>query len=102
MKTQTIFSGNVAGLSHRELNYASVGIGDTLLLMADPNNAYDKNAVIITHEASGQDFGFMPADSTRAFHDAVANGFPVFAKIESMNLSARYPKIVFTIVIQIP
>ncbi len=101
MKLQTIFSGNIAGISHRDIDFTKVGLNDLLVLTPDPHNVYDSYAVGIIHQSSGQDLGFMPAISTKAYHDANANDFPVSAHIIEMNLAKRVATITITILIAI-
>lgn len=89
--TQLILSCNIAGLTHAKPDFTKLLDADRVALIPEPNNQYDSRAVRVEH-ASGK-LGYIPAESTRVYHDAVRNGLKIDAGIYGLDDTGRYPKI---------
>lgn len=90
--TQTIFSSNIAGVSHAKPDFDELNAEDAVILVKEPHNPYDPNAIAVTHLIAGR-LGYIPKDSTLAFHEAWANGLALKARIVSFSNEGKWPKI---------
>ena len=48
--------------------------GDKLLIVRQPDNPHDKNAVAVIHESTGQQLGFLSRDIARDVAKAIKKG----------------------------
>lgn len=101
MKTQTIYHGIVAGVSHARPDFEHFNAEDEVRIIFEPNNKFDQRAVGLYHPQAGR-IGYVPRDCTGAFHDANENGFPMTAKLLSFDESGKFPKIIISVTISIP
>jgi len=89
--TQLILSCNIAGLTHARPDFNKMKEGDTVRLIAEPNNQYDPAAVRVEHPVAGK-LGYIPKDQTRIYHDANKNLLQITARIGELDDSGKYPK----------
>lgn len=98
--TQTIFSGNIAGISHANPDFSDLNAEDAVGLIPEPQNAYDRNAIRVSHNVVGK-LGYVPKDATICILDAKRNGFIPVGRIVSANDSGKFPKIHLIVTIEI-
>jgi len=71
-----IFRTTVAGINFRKgLNHFS-GLTFDALLIAEPTNKYDPNAIKIVEPTSDTQLGYIPADKTEALRDFLSGNLP--------------------------
>lgn len=99
--TQTIYAGPVAGVSHAKPDLSLLNAEDEIRVIAEPTNAFDPRAVRLHHPVAGK-LGYMPKESTVAFHDAFRNGFSVRGRVISFDEESKYPKVGVQIFIDLP
>lgn len=97
---QPIFSGLIAGVSHAEPDLDQVNAGDEVNLIKEPHNAFDPNAILITHLIAGK-LGYIPKEATYCLHVAWFNGLTPKAHVSGINPEGRYPKIGLVVTVEI-
>lgn len=98
--TQTIFSGNIAGIAHANPEFEFLNAEDAVGLIPEPQNGYDRNAIRVSHSEVGK-LGYIPREATICIHDAKQNGFIPVGRIVSANNSGKFPKIHLVVTIEI-
>lgn len=94
MTVLLLFSAFVAGIPHRSPDLTVIRVGDALRFNPDPSNPFDPNAVQIWHENSNQFLGFIPAEATPVYHEAVAAGATFTTTVLSMD-GKRWKEMIF-------
>lgn len=71
-----LFSVNVAGTSHRstELQDKSFVPGKELLLVREPDNPHDENAIAVFNKASTVQIGYLPKEAAKRFSKKLQAG----------------------------
>lgn len=90
---QTIYAGNIAGLTHSKPDFGTLAVGELLILMPEPINEFDPRAVRI-ETLDGVKLGYIPKESTVVFHDAIANRLTPTCEIVEINTAGRFPKVI--------
>lgn len=90
--TLTIFSSYVAGLSHADPDLAILSAEDTVTLIREPHNPYDPKAILVHHVAAGK-LGYIPKESTLAFHEAWTMGLTITARIIGIQDQTKFKKV---------
>lgn len=98
----TIHTSTIAGVSHAKPNITEVKQDDQLTLVPEPWNEYDPQAVRVDHAKTNQKLGYIPAESTRSYHDAISQGFTLRAFVTRVDVSGRTPKVHFQVVVESP
>ena len=86
-----IFAGAVAGVSHAKPDLTQLWVGQPVDLIPEPENEYDRYAVRV--EGDGGKLGYLPKESTVAYHRAVELGFTPRGSINNISVGSRYDKI---------
>ena len=89
--TLTIFSAQIAGVSHAKPDFEQINAEDEVILIKEPHNPVDRNAIKIQHKDAGK-LGYIPKESTVCLHDAWANGFTLHAFV-TYATQEKFPKI---------
>ena len=65
---------NIAGIRHRASDFTTAHVqkGDSLKLVPEPTNAYDRNAIMVCKGA--RHIGYVPRSDTRFLAEAVSQG----------------------------
>ena len=71
-----LYHTSIAGINYRRGIKDLSGTYFDAILIPDPNNKYDKNAIKIVDATSRRHLGFIPASETQNVRDFVKNIFP--------------------------
>lgn len=63
----------------------------TMHLDREPNNEYDKNAIIVSHE--NKHFGYVPATLAKHFAPMIDNGAEFYLKVMAVNPTTQLIKV---------
>lgn len=98
--TQTIYSGNIAGISHAAPDFDDLNAEDQVLLVCEPHNQFDPKAIRVRHPKAGK-LGYVPADATICIHDALRNQLTMTARIVGFNNEGKWLKIWLVVTIEL-
>ena len=71
-----IYHTKIAGINYCRGIRDLAGVYFDALLIPEPKNKYDPNAIKIVHKESGRKLGYIPADETDDVRQFVNNNFP--------------------------
>lgn len=85
--------------NNRQENIKKLHIGDELLLVLEPNNLYDKNAVLVTNNFN-EEIGYIPRSDNKIIFDKLLSKQKYIATVYSMPSSNFYETIGVNIIIR--
>jgi hypothetical protein len=85
----------IAGVHHYKYGKA-LKTGDKLLMIRDPNNDYDLDAIKFT-TLFGKQVGHVPSDRNEKFAEAMDNGQKFFAVTKKVSKKGDYIDVVATV-----
>lgn len=103
--TLLLLSCYITGTPHRirecNTDISVLAVGDDLHFVPDPQNPYDPNVVQVWHTRTQQNLGFIPAEATPVYHEAVAHGLKPKATITALPM-AKYKEVVMQATVELP
>ncbi|BDR72264.1 restriction endonuclease [Clostridium tetani] len=85
-----LFSTYIAGVYYRDTSVVEdyIGVNDILFLKGEPENPYDKNAILVTNE-NGYVLGYLPKSVNKIPKNLLAGGKFLYAIIEEYSLESN-------------
>lgn len=78
---------NVAGVSFRQQEAKTALVGDECLLVPEPDNPVDKNAVKVVLKKNDKMIGYIGRDFNATLLEAIDAGFTFFAVVDVAKLT---------------
>lgn len=91
--TLVISAGFVAGIPHRNPDLSVVLTGHDLVVVPEPENPHDPEAIKLIHQLSGQFLGYVPREQTISFHQAKKEGFEVECKVTCLQPQVKWKEL---------
>lgn len=92
LPVQPIYYGFVAGTPHAKPDISILTVGDPVNLIAEPQNQYDPEAIMVHHEKAGK-LGYIPKMHTYLIHAEINAGDKFTATITELNPSRKWSEI---------
>lgn len=96
MKT-LVYRAYIAGVSYAKPDFDLIRDNDPVILVPDPQNQYDSNAIEVRNE---QKFGYIPAESTEVLHNLINRNIEIFAFVRKV-AAGKYDKLLLSVYTQL-